>query len=180
MIGSKVSNDYFEWLQEKVCEDRFGPDISFRRLLKFLHNTSFRWVIPMDSNRAADGEDLRHIFVSECGYEPDAVRYLRGPCTVLEMMVALSIRCETFMDDPQIGNRTSQWFWGMIVSLGLGAMEDSRFDERVARVNINRFMDRDYAPNGEGGLFIVHHCDYDMRDAEIWRQLCWYIDDVYY
>lgn len=174
MIRGNVSNDYFEWLYDKVCEDRFGPDISFCKLLRYLHDTEFRWLIPMDSNRAADGIDLRNRFM------PDGHRYLHGPCSVLEMMVALSIRCETFMDDPQIGDRTSQWFWGMIVSLGLGAMEDSRFNRRFVEDCIERFLNRDYEPNGEGGLFTLHHGDYDMRDAEIWHQLCWYIDDVYY
>lgn len=43
------------------------------------------------------------------------------PCSVLEMIIALAIRLEEhIMDDPDIGNRTGQWFWDMIVSLGLG------------------------------------------------------------
>ena len=33
-------------------------------------------------------------------------------CSVLEMMIALAIRCEEhIMDDPDVGNRTGQWFW---------------------------------------------------------------------
>lgn len=181
MIGStyEVNNEYFNWLYDSVCKDRFAPSISFRKLLSFLHSTEFRWVIPMDSNRAADGIDLRSRFAAECRI-PHACRYISGPCSVLEMMVALSIRCETFMDDPQLGDRTAQWFWGMVVSLGLGAMEDSRFNERVVDIKIQRFLHHDYKPNGEGGLFTIYRCEEDLRDMEIWHQMCRYMDATFY
>ena len=53
------------------------------------------------------------------------------PCSVLEMMIALSMRCEEqIMDDPDIGNRTGQWFWDMIDNLGLGEHERLKFDGR--------------------------------------------------
>ena len=39
-------------------------------------------------------------------------------CSVLEMMVALAICCEeTYMDNPNIGNRTGQWFWNMVKNI---------------------------------------------------------------
>jgi len=94
------------------------------------------------------------------------------------MLVALSLRAEeTIACDDDIGDRTSQWFWGMITNLGLGAMYDQRYDETHVRYCIERFLNRDYAPNGSGGLFTVHHCDRDMRKAEIWSQLNWYLND---
>jgi hypothetical protein len=103
---------------------------------------------------------------------------LDGPCSVLEMMIALAVRCEEhIMDDPNIGNRTGQWFWGMIVNLGLGAVTDERYDARLVDERIGRFLNRDYEPNGRGGLFTVRNCKYDLRDVEIWYQLCWYLDD---
>ena len=41
------------------------------------------------------------------------------------MMIALAIRCEEhIMDDPDAGDRTGQWFWSMLVSLGLGSMDE--------------------------------------------------------
>lgn len=93
------------------------------------------------------------------------------PCSVLEMIIALAIRLEEhIMDDPDIGNRTGQWFWDMIVSLGLGSMDDSKFDKAHAIDVIRRFLDRDYGRDGKGGLFTIEHCRYDMRDIEIWYQ----------
>ena len=82
------------------------------------------------------------------------------------------------MDDPDIGNRTGQWFWDMIVSLGLGSMDDSKFDKAYTIDVIRRFLNRDYERDGKGGLFTIEHCRYDMRDIEIWYQANWYLDNV--
>jgi hypothetical protein len=95
------------------------------------------------------------------------------------MMVALAIRCESVMDDTSFGDRTGQWFWGMISSLGLGSMNDSRFDIDYVEDCVTRFLERDYEPDGRGGLFTIRHCDRDMRDVEIWTQLWLYIDSTH-
>jgi hypothetical protein len=94
------------------------------------------------------------------------------------MMVALAISCEDFMDDPQKGDRTGQWFWGMIVSLGLGSMTDDRFDGKYVEQTIYRFLSHDYEPNGQGSLFTIYSCKQDLRYVEIWRQMCWYLDSI--
>ena len=101
------------------------------------------------------------------------------PCSVLEMMIALAIRCEEhIMDDPDVGNRTGQWFWNMIMNLGLGSMTDDQFDKRYAEQVIERFLNREYEQDGEGGLFTVKHCKHDLRTVEIWYQMCWYLDEI--
>ena len=180
MIKDDISNDYFEWLFDLVCEGRFSKDISYRKLLMALHNTEFTYCISMDENRAKDGEDLRYRFINSQGYDERYVMaYLNNPCSVLEMMIALAIRCEeNIMDDPKIGDRTGQWFWGMVTSLGLGSMTDSRFDKDYVNETIRIFLDRDYEPNGRGGLFTIKNCDQDLRDVEIWYQLNWYLDSI--
>jgi hypothetical protein len=104
---------------------------------------------------------------------------LSGPCSVLEMLIALAIRCEeTIMDDASMGNRTGQWFWGMINNLGLGGMTDDIVDVGVVDSVIERFLARDYEPNGEGGLFTIRRCSEDLRTVEIWVQLLWYLDTI--
>ena len=96
------------------------------------------------------------------------------------MMLALAIRCEeTIMDDPKVGNRTKQWFWGMVTNLGLGSMTDDRFDRRFVDDVVERFLDRRYEPDGTGGLFTVRNCRYDLRKVEIWYQVCWYLDSCF-
>ena len=94
------------------------------------------------------------------------------------MMIALAIKCEEIMNDPAYGDRTGQWFGGTITSLGLGCMYDNNFDKQEAINRINRFLDRDYAPNGKGGLFIARHSPRDMRTLEIWYQLQEFLNDI--
>lgn len=178
MDKDEVKNEYFNWLYEIVCEERYSKDISYHKLLIYLHSREFKYLIPKDENRAADGLNLRYRFELSCDRMP-IERYLNDPCSVLEMMIALAIRCEeTIMDDPQIGNRTTQWFWGMIANLGLGNMTDERFDRKEADRIIDRFLNRDFNPNGRGGLFTVRNCPEDLRDIEIWTTMLWYLDSI--
>lgn len=174
----RVQNEYFEWMYDLVCGKRFSQEVSYRKLLMLLHDTEFIFSISKDENRAKDGIDLRYRFLLY-GDREDVLDCLYGPCSVLEMMVALSIHIEeNIMDDPSVGDRTGQWFWGMIVSLGLGSMTDIRFDKQYATDIIARFLNRDYEPNGKGGLFTLRNCDKDLRDVEIWYQMHWYLDEI--
>lgn len=178
MDRNEIANDYFDWMYNVVCGGRFADDISYRRLLSYLNNTDFIYLIPMDRNREKDGIDLRsrYAYDKDLGYVPFS---LNGPCSVLEMMIALAIRCEeTIMDNPNIGNRTGQWFWEMIRCLGLGGMTDERFDEDKAAFIVDRFLKREYEPDGHGGLFIIRNCERDLRNVEIWIQLLWYLDTI--
>jgi hypothetical protein len=94
------------------------------------------------------------------------------------MMVALAIRCEErIMKDPMKGDRTAQWFWGMISSLGLGGMTDYNFNEWVVADVIGRFLRREYDSDGKGGLFTIKRWDRDARDVEIWHQLLAYCNE---
>lgn len=173
MTRNDVANEYFEWLYDMVCNGRFANDISYRKLLSYLHSTEFKYTIQKDWNRVKDGLNLRSKFSRE------ADMYLDDPCSVLEMMVALSIRCEeTIMDDPKFGDRTGQWFWSMIRSLGLKSMTDDNYDKAYVIGTIEKFLHRDYSPDGEGGLFTIRNCKYDLRRVEIWCQLCWYLDSI--
>lgn len=179
MLRDRIGNDYFEWLSDIVCGERYSGAVSFRKLLMRLHSIEFRYSIPNDKNRAAGGVDLRYRFACYYPGIENADDYLDGPCSVLEMMVALCVRCEEdIMDDPSIGDRTGQWFWGMIVNLGLGSMTDARYDRRYVEEVIERFLDRDYAPDGKGGLFTIRNCEHDLRDVEIWIQMLWYLDTI--
>lgn len=175
MTRNEIDQYYFDWLCDLVCRNRHSKAVSYSRLLTRLHETEFTYSIPMDRNRAENGVALRWRFYCETGYRNRS----NESCSVLEMMVALAIACEeTIMDDPNIGDRTGQWFWGMIVNLGLGSMTDYRFDVIYVDGVIQRFLDRDYEPNGKGGLFTIKNCKFDLRTVEIWNQLCWYLGTI--
>lgn len=177
-MKNRIKEDYFEWMYGLVCKDRYNRDISYRKLLTHLHNTEFIYTIRNDSNRAEDGYDLRYRYEY---YEniDDIERYISGPSSIFEMILALAIRCEeSIMDDPAKGNRTGQWFWMMINNLGLGGMYDSNFDAEYVDDVVYRFINHKYEPDGRGGLFVIRDCEYDMRKLEIWDQLCYFTDTI--
>ena len=178
MRHDDIMNDYFVWMYETVCGDRFSRNITFRNLFAYLHDTEFVYCIDNDENRAEDGLDLRYRFAIDYSSVRNADEYLKGPCSVLEMIIALAFKIEETMEDPRMGDRTAQWFWNMIVSLGLGSMSDDRFDEGHVRAVVSRFLNRAYEPNGAGGLFTIRGYHEDLRDMEIWRQMCLYLDAI--
>lgn len=182
MDKDKIVNDYFEWLIDIISDKRFGDNISYRKLLMYLHTANFKVVIQDDTNRANDGISMRWRFAQDTSrerYYDEISECLSGPCSVLEMMVALAVRCEeTIMDDPRYGNRTGQWFWKMVVNLGLSTMYNNKFDKKLVSVVVDKFVNREYEPNGQGGLFIIRNCSYDLRVVPIWTQLCWFLDGI--
>lgn len=176
---NRISEEYFEWLYNYVCTGRAHAMVSYKKLFKLLYNIDFTYSIRDDVNRAADGIELRKRY---CSYINDEtlINIFRGcSCTVLEMIIALAVRCEeAIMDNPKYGDRTKQWFWTMLSNLGLSYMTDDRYDEGYALEKIYIFLNREYEPNGKGGLFFIRNCKEDLRNVEIWAQLCWYLDTI--
>lgn len=174
---TNLRDEYFEWMYHTVCNGRFAKENSYRDLLSYLHSVVYTWLIPDDKNRAEDGEEgLRWRFAYENHVN---VRHeLDGPCSVLEMILALAYKCEEIMDDAAVGDRTVQWFWRMIANLGLNGMTDRHFDIIKAECIVNQFLNRDYEPDGHGGLFVIRNCKYDLCDVGTWTQMLWYLDNI--
>lgn len=180
MTREEVLKRYFDWMCRLVCNREY-PKKSYNKLLNFLDSVEFTYIIDMDDNRATDGINLRYRY----GYEENIdsriiASYLDDhDCTVLEMMVALALRCEeTIMYDPEYGDRTSEWFWVMIKNLGLDVMTNAYFDVDYSENVIDVFLNREYDANGRGGLFRINDVSKDLRDVEIWYQMCWYLNDL--
>lgn len=181
MTQDELDYEYLDWLYDIVCDDRYSNNLGYRKLFAYLYDTEFTYSVPMDSNRYEDGINLRYRFGQERDIDPRMIAsYLdNSACSVLEMMIALALRCEdTIMDNPDIGNRVGQWFWEMIVNLGLGRMTDSNFDIDYAEHVMYIFLNRQYDKDGTGGLFKIHDPNRDMRTAEIWYQMCWHLSEV--
>lgn len=185
MTVDELKHLYFEWMYRLVCDDRYtqDPRSSHRTLLKFLHEQEFIFDAKPgnDDQRALDGIDLRYYFAEVEHHDPRMVAKALDvlPCSMLEMMIALAIRCEDMMEDRDYGNRTGQWFWEMLESLGLAKMTDSCFDEEEALDILDRFYRNDYDRDGRGGLFTVKNCPYDMREQEITWQMYEFLNTYY-
>ncbi len=167
----EVINDYFYWLTGIISD---GNDESYSMLLKQLFDTAFVYSLEMDANREHDGLDLRDRYA----YEMNVDLAMPGPCSVLEMMIALAIRCETdVMYNPTQGDRTYIWFWLMIENLGLIDMQNGAYDRLKVRHVLLDFMDRRYDPDGRGGLFYVPGST-KMQDREIWYQMNTFLNSI--
>lgn len=180
MSSSDIAELYFQWLYDLACKDTRVSG-SYHELFTFLHSVPFNYTLPMDENRLGDGENLRYRFASEMGLEDMLIRITIDtvPCSVLEMMMALAIRCEeSFMHDPDIGDRTREWFWRMLANLGLATMRDGYFDGEERSRRIDDFINRRYDRDGNGGLFTVPDCTKDMRTTEIWAQMMLYLNTI--
>lgn len=173
-----LTNAYYDWMLYRVTPER-GSIRPYSRLLSYLNNVDFRYILPRDGNRYDDGVSLRYRYGNECGVPHSEIASTLDthPCSVLEMMVALAWRCEEeIMSNPEFGDRTSVWFWEFIESLGLNEMTDNHFDERYVSQVLDNFMDRNYDYDGRGGLVTVEDPDTDMRDLEIWYQMMRYLN----
>lgn len=175
-----IRGEYLDWLLGKVLDDRYAPRGNYISLLRHLSELEFYWSIPMDENRANDGLYLRYQFACEMGEDPEHVdTMIPEPCSVLEMLYALAQRCEMdIMSNTEYGNRADQWFWAMIVNLGLSVYDDANYIEECVEDIVTRWLDRRIGKNGEGSPFVVENPNIDMRDAEIWYQMDWYLSEV--
>lgn len=194
-----LNEEYFKWLTHDICETNAPKNRSYNKLLRYLFNYEFVPTITMDVNRCLDGTHLRTVFQNDIlipndyyrktllwGYDEMDIskvvlgdNFLYRSCSMLEMMIALASRCETqFMKDEDQGDRTSQWFWEMIASLELGHMTDSDISESEVDTIMDNFINHRYSPTGVGGLFTIEDCPYDLRNVEIWYQMCWHIDRI--
>lgn len=181
MERDDVINNYFEWLCSLVpCPRR---RVTYRKLLYLLFDKEFTYTVLLDENRASDGVHMRYRFGDIADYHHSIIAtYLDDkPCSMLEMLVSLALRCEeNIMGDPKFGDRTGQWFWDMIESLGLTNEDDIHFDKQLANKKIDRFLNRDYELNGRGGLFTFDNPPLRLREKEIWWQMMHYLNEIIY
>ena len=170
---TKQRDDYLNWLCGIVCDEGHQD---YNELMDILYNTEFHWSVRMDKNRAVDGINLRNVFEDQFG---SSVRSQDDPCSILEMMVALSVRCsEDILWDGET-NYTPYVFWTMIDNLGLIDMLDFNINYDEIAQKLENFLDRKYGENGEGSLFRVSHFPKSWKRLEIWYQMQSWISEQF-
>lgn len=179
-MNSEVEERYFEWLTSRVCT----PDkVVYSRLLSQLYDIDFRYTHALDANRESDGMDLRLIFADEESVPHPVMEAIMSQkqCSVLEMMIALAIRCQNEYTGNDYENEVGKapyLFWSMIQSMGLEYNVDDGYSEEDTKFFVWRMLDRRYLKNGRGGLFTVPDINKDMTKEDIWYQMLWYVEYV--
>ena len=180
-MAADIRSNYLDWLRSLVYDDTYAKENTYYKLFEQLYSTEFYWVIDHDENRAADGVMLRYEFADAYRYSYSEIEFIFAdePCSVLEMFIGLVMRCENAIAmDEDYGNRSGQWFWTIIVNLGLGEMTDSQYDEAIVGDILRTFMNREYKDNEIGCPFFVEHPRKPLRDTELWMQMNWFLADI--
>lgn len=169
-MAKKKKIGYYEWLIGHISDIE-----NHTIILRELFMRDFYAVLPRDDNRAEDGLELRLYFFEET--KGNGVGMPSGACKVLEMLIALALRCERdIMHDEDFGDRTSKWFWMMIDNLGFTGFTDDQMyiNSTISNLfeeKLEIFLDRKYTKKGVGGLFPLKKTKNDQRKVEIWYQM---------
>lgn len=175
-MKDRKTKEYTYWLMSLVS--KCSVAVTYTKLFERLFEEEFVSSIARDANRASDGVSLRDRYAREMGKNANMGD---RPCNLLEMMVALSYRCEdSIMLDPTVGENADRWFWLMLANLRLNAMKNEEYDPDYVDYVLYRFAHRQYDADGVGGLFVVKDKTKDMRDLEIWYQMCAYLNELEY
>lgn len=146
------------------------PDHSYQRLCEVMDDIPFEVIIPMDENRAKDGLRLRD--------EYKAGSRRSGPCSFLEMLIALCDRMEYIC-----GFDTAYWFYELLTNLQLDDLEDDVFDLRDGEYRVAKGVEtvnkRTFGFNGYHGLFPLKMPKNNQKNAEIWYQMQAYLGENY-
>ncbi len=175
-----INEAYFDWLFDQIEERQYS---GLKDFIHELHLNPFICRIPNDDNRVEDGLELRNQFADEQDIDILQEDDLSGPCTVLEMLIALSNRMDFVLFDPVKGNRCRLWFWLFIDNLNLQKYshddEDALQKKKFNRIVIRKFVNREFQANGKGGLFPLDKPASDQRTVEIWYQMMAFINERY-
>lgn len=190
-MGRKpIRDEYFSWLYKKID----SKPRSYIKLCRVLHSKTFFWSVRNDDNRCDDGVALRDRFIEDQRLDEshlEVLYFLKDPCTVLEVLVALAERMNDLMydlNDTQ-RNKAPKFFREMLINLRLDVFTDSQYISDstlppMAEVEIdeilNIFMERTYGVDGRGGLFPLkkRHRE-DQSRVEIYYQMMYWLDENY-
>lgn len=131
-------------------------------LINELYSKEFVPVIGKDENRVVDGLYLRN----ELGCKDSTDD---KPCSILEMLIALSGRFDgnSGFDPEEVYTN----FWSMMNNIGLDQYDDLNYSESQVWSILYIFENRTYGFNGKGGIFPLKHPKNDQRNVELWDQM---------
>lgn len=173
--STNLKEKYLLYLQNMVCDNEYSGQ-NYQKLFRQLYETEFYAVIDMDENRIVDAIEFR----AEYEQSKTGCRgAIDDEISVLEVMVALAVRCEDhIMCNFEYGNRTPKWFWYMIQSMGLLDYDDFNYIPEEIDDILRKMLERDYDFDGFGGLFYIENSIHDLRKADIWYQMNWWLSTI--
>jgi hypothetical protein len=162
---------YFRWLYDQVVQTYDVEGLSSYGLVcDRMHNTIFQALVEHDSNRIAEGAELRNEFLKFSGGEIlDKVDVLYPDATVFEVLVGLAKHANTMVEMDLY-----KWFDLFLRNLKLDVYSDWYcMNHRTWKIDkiIDVFNNRRYDEKGKGGLFPLKIPGEDQRRVELWYQM---------
>lgn len=183
---TRIRDLYFDWMYGRV-ETR---NKSYRSLCLYLDRAwPFYWNVPNDDNREGDAIRERQIFRDEVMPNAWSVKemdeFMESPVSVFEVLVAIALRMDFQIDDPESLPQVGRWFEELLFNLGIRWAVDEEFEYRLGSESevddaVRTMLDRSYDYNGNGSLFpMIERPHVHMAAVEIWYQMMWYIMERY-
>lgn len=150
-----MTDPYFEWLRDMVC-DEDGTDISYNRLLRDMYEYPFYPLMMDDENRVYDALSLRKEWggIGSRG---------SGEASMLEIAISLARRVAYLADANGDDDNVPRWFWELIENADLDIYTDLNYDAMGGFENVKEtlrtIVDRDYSTTGEGSFFPIPNGD---------------------
>ena len=174
-LTNNVDERYLAWLCGLIKDNSGRNSKIFRseKMIRSLFNESFYYYVPNDDNRASEGQALRITYENDTGRKLDQGSYFK-PCSILEMMIALSERMAFQIFNPmkEPDPDVSGCFWEIVDNLKLKPNQSNA-------VIIYDLLKREYMKSGLGGMFPLEDPREDQRAVEIWYQMMAYINENY-
>ena len=172
-MNRRTDDPYFDWLCIKIGVDYRNPKRNYGQMMALLHGINYIPCMELDENRGVDGIQLRVDFMNIHGEYGSSTH--RGPCTMLEFLIALAAKMNFLIGEDEDPRRTEWYFWKLIRNVGLRKYTDDYWDECHGEFfvedAVDRILNRKYEANGYGGLFPLRHPTQDQRCTEIWNQM---------
>lgn len=187
-INKEIINDalwvlYEDWLLKKIGLDKSTVFRKYySKLLIDLHFIEFTYIVDKDKNRAEDGIYLRNEFLE---YNQPETISMANPCSVLEMLIALSLRIQTEYIGDQNILPYDNIFIEFLDNLSLLDFDnDHYYIDSYRKVNniVGSWLNRDFNRDGCGSIFPLERRERkypNQRNIEIWGQMQWYILEKY-
>lgn len=174
----ELLDDYLLYL---LWRCNLQEDKKYNRLFHILHEIPFVYIMERDGNRADDGVELRDDYIVPEEYKNYLDEFINRDCSVLEMLIALSIRVEDDIIGDPSEEHPEKFFWEMIKNLGLNAFWGNSYmlnDREIEKI-VEKWLNRKFKKNGKGSPFPVQNDRRDQRNLEIWDQVNSYISENY-
>jgi len=162
-----MHDDYFMFLLKDI-DGATKTYTQYSMLLQQLYFTNYTYVFDSDRDRACSGINMRSAYCYTYGlYSSDAPS---GPCSVLEMLVAL-------MDDLcQVGDTKEHWFDVLFKNLGLSRYTNQNYNYDKIDHIIDIWLSHRYQPDGHGSPFVLSG-NADARNMTLWDQMNEYLNE---